>query len=103
VRADLGCNHIYSVPSAPAAKAMTTLIIVMKSGGRVVGRCDANCYDARTPECDCICGGKNHGVGFGKALEQVSQYTQERLKQLAEQGASVTDDAIFNIKQGKLF
>ena len=72
---------------------MTTLIIVKKSNGRIVGRCDATCYDARTPECTCICGGANHGMGLKKASEQVSEYTEERLRQLAGKGAFVTDEA----------
>lgn len=33
------------------------------------GRCDKACYDAATPRCDCICGGRNHGVGLNKAIE----------------------------------
>lgn len=32
-------------------------------------RCDAKCYDAKAPECDCLCGGKNHGAGLRQALE----------------------------------
>lgn len=26
------------------------------------------CYDASSEECDCICGGNNHGVGRAKAI-----------------------------------
>jgi hypothetical protein len=50
---------------------MTTLIVVGNSEG-VVGRCDAKCYEAREPECDCICGGRNHGVGLQRALENTA-------------------------------
>lgn len=32
-------------------------------------RCDANCHNARAPRCECICGGANHGVGLGQAME----------------------------------
>ncbi len=32
-------------------------------------RCDAKCYNAREPDCDCICGGMNHGVGLQQAQE----------------------------------
>ena len=46
---------------------MSTLIAVYNSEG-CVGRCDGRCYDATEPECDCICGGRNHGVGLGQAL-----------------------------------
>ncbi len=51
---------------------MATLIYVGNSEG-CVGRCDAKCYNATAPDCDCICGGKNHGVG-----RQVAQDNVER-------------------------
>lgn len=31
--------------------------------------CDGKCFDAQEPECDCVCGGKNHGIGFKQALK----------------------------------
>jgi hypothetical protein len=45
---------------------MTTLIAVYNSDG-CVGRCDAKCYEAVDPDCDCVCGGRNHGVGRAQA------------------------------------
>lgn len=30
--------------------------------------CDVKCYDAQEPACDCVCGGKNHGVGLKQAI-----------------------------------
>ncbi len=42
---------------------MTALI---RQGNR---KCDATCYNARAPKCCCICGGKNHGVGRDKAVD----------------------------------
>ncbi len=47
---------------------MTTVYSVYNSEG-CVGRCDAKCHDAEGPECHCICGGANHGVGERIALE----------------------------------
>lgn len=47
---------------------MATLISQHNSDG-CVGRCDAKCYNAKGRECDCICGGKNHGVGLKQAVE----------------------------------
>jgi hypothetical protein len=47
---------------------MATLIEVYNSYG-CIGRCDARCYDAKEPECKCICGGVNHGVGLKRAIE----------------------------------
>jgi hypothetical protein len=37
-----------------------------------VGRCDAKCYDAKETECDCICGGRNHGAGMVHALQNTA-------------------------------
>lgn len=48
---------------------MVALILAMNSEGDVVGRCDAKCYEAQSAECDCICGGRNHGAGLEKARE----------------------------------
>lgn len=52
---------------------MTALITVSNSDG-VVGRCDAKCYNAQTDECDCICGGMNHGAGLERAMENVTEH-----------------------------
>lgn len=46
---------------------MSTAIAVYTSSG-CVGRCDAKCHDAREPDCDCICGGRLHGVGSSAAI-----------------------------------
>lgn len=48
---------------------MTTAIAVYDSEG-VVGRCDAKCHNAQSPECDCICGGRLHGVGADRAVAE---------------------------------
>ena len=53
---------------------MTTVLAVYNSEG-CVGRCDANCHDAMSPTCDCICGGANHGKG----LQQAIQNNHERI------------------------
>jgi len=42
------------------------MTILMRS---LSGRCDAKCYEAEHPECDCCCGGVNHGVGFRQAAK----------------------------------
>lgn len=59
---------------------MTTLIAVYNSDG-CVGRCDARCYDAKEPHCECICGGKNHGVGRNKAMANTEQMASEWIKE----------------------
>lgn len=50
--------------------AMTTVLAVHNSSG-CVGRCDANCHDAKHEKCTCICGGKNHGKGSEQAIRNV--------------------------------
>jgi predicted short-subunit dehydrogenase-like oxidoreductase (DUF2520 family) len=54
---------------------VTTLIAVYTSQG-CVGRCDARCYGAVEPECECICCGANHGVGFARAAQNTLLYAQ---------------------------
>lgn len=66
---------------------MTTTIAVYNSEG-CVGRCDATCHDATGAKCDCICGGKNHGAGLQKAVEnnrELIGLTEEDLKRFANQ------------------
>lgn len=62
---------------------MTTLIAVYTSSG-CVGRCDAKCYGAQHPSCDCICGGRNHGAGLQKAVENTRELAQEWIEEYAE-------------------
>ena len=54
---------------------MTTLITYQNS--EETRRCDAHCYDAKHDKCDCICGGRNHGVGLRKAADQVAEIAGE--------------------------
>lgn len=64
---------------------MATLIAVYNSRG-CVGRCDARCYEAVHPHCECICGGLNHGAGMQQAVantrtlaqEWINEYTRQR-------------------------
>lgn len=62
---------------------MATLIAVHNSEG-CVGRCDARCYGATHEDCNCVCGGINHGVGEQKArnntydmIEQIQNYCEQ--------------------------
>lgn len=54
-----------------------TLIAVYKSSGDkgavCVGRCDARCYEASEPQCECICGGRNHGAGQQRAMDNTRE------------------------------
>jgi hypothetical protein len=55
---------------------MACLIYARNSSG-CTGKCDANCYDATSPFCDCICRGMNHGAGKQQATENTAKYAEE--------------------------
>lgn len=56
---------------------MTAVLTVYDGDGTVVGRCDANCHDAHEPECTCICGGRNHGTGTARAIDNTREHVAE--------------------------
>jgi len=58
---------------------MTTLI---KMGRRT---CSARCYNAKHPQCSCVCSGANHSKGQKQAEENVSRDADKYV----EQGAQV--------------
>lgn len=61
-----------------------TLIEVRGKGGELIGRCDARCYNAKEPHCECICGGRNHGAGLQKAIEQTREQAERWIEAYAE-------------------
>lgn len=63
---------------------MSTILQAWADGKRL-GRCDANCYDAKGETCRCICRGRNHGAGRHLAHVHVRQHTAVILQDLAEQ------------------
>lgn len=80
-------------------------LIYASNGDHCIGKCDANCYNATHPECDCICGGKNHGVGLAKAQDNTRQYAEKWMVRYAkEKGIDVKDITVNQqIYQGTLF
>jgi hypothetical protein len=64
---------------------VTTLISYHSSGGDQ-GRCDAKCYEAQHPDCDCICGGRNHGAGLEEALDNTRELGQAWIEHAKAQG-----------------
>ena len=68
---------------------MTTLIFYQSSGGDQ-GRCDAKCYYAREDECECICGGRNHGAGKERALDNTRELAESWLEQARANGQDIT-------------
>lgn len=68
---------------------MTTLIYVGNSSG-CIGRCDAKCYEEKEDKCDCVCGGRNHGKGLKKALENTKEYSEEMIEEYVKsRGAKI--------------
>ena len=57
---------------------MSTLIAVYNRSGECVGRCDERCYNAKHPKCECICGGRNHGVGLLQALQNNLELIEDK-------------------------
>ena len=47
---------------------MAVLILRKDEYGMVLQRCGALCYNSKREYCDCICGGRNHSVGYDQAL-----------------------------------
>jgi hypothetical protein len=68
---------------------VTTLIAVHNSHG-CVGRCGARCYQAAEPDCDCICGGRNHGAGQAQAIGNTRELAGSWLEQARASGQDIT-------------
>ncbi len=75
---------------------MTTLIHAQGAGA---GRCDAKCYDAKFSECNCVCGGMNHGAGLEGATDHTRDLAQHQLDDIAKRGGFVADE----LRQKDLF
>ena len=69
---------------------MTTLLRVGNSEGE--RRCDAKCYDAAEPGCDCCCGGRNHGAGLKQATANTQELGEQWIAAAArERGVTVAE------------
>ena len=58
---------------------MATIISAYNSYGQV-RRCDANCHEAKGPDCHCVCGGAFHGVGSEIALADRFTLSEQDIK-----------------------
>jgi len=84
---------------------MTTVLAVYNSEG-CVGRCDARCHEATSPDCDCICGGRYHGVGAGNAVHAATEHIDpdgELRRAFAEARGCDPDDLRIEVGQEPLF
>jgi hypothetical protein len=59
-----------------------TLIAVYTSEG-CTGRCDAKCYEAQEPYCDCVCGGLNHDAGLTVAIGNTRLHAEVMIEKYA--------------------
>lgn len=59
-------------------------------------------YGARHPECDCVCGGRNHGAGLVQAMENVREVFLPLLE-AGPQKYTIDDSTLRELKQGRLF
>jgi hypothetical protein len=80
-----------------------TVLISLTTGAGKRRRCDARCYNGKHTRCRCICGGKNHGKGLDKAI----QNTRDYMKDLIEAGTilcqggphkPIFDEAILQVR-----
>ncbi len=53
------------------------------------GRCDARCYNGKHDKCQCICCGRNHGVGLQQAAENIREMYEPLLESLKAQHRDV--------------
>ena len=63
-------------------------LIETGNGDGTTGRCDARCYDATGPECNCCCDGMNHGVGRNNAVEN----TRKAIGDFEGRGMKITSE-----------
>jgi len=61
-------------------------VITAKRDGDIVRRCDATCHDAKGCDCQCVCGGRFHGVGTESAQREVSENWRELAGELRAEG-----------------
>lgn len=81
---------------------MSTLIVSSSAHGSR-RRCNAKCYNARRPECDCICGGANHGVGECQARQNTRDLGATWLESAKRLGLVRRRKFVVPQEQGDLF
>ena len=71
-----------------------TLVEARKSS-KLIGRCDARCYNATSSKCNCICGGANHGIGFIKARTNMTDKLQGEIVQKLRERPDFQNDSFY--------
>lgn len=52
------------------------ILIRQSRNGKRDRICNSRCYNAKHPNCVCICSGTNHSVGLQKAMGQSAKVTE---------------------------
>jgi len=60
-----------------------TTLLTVKIGQDAPRRCDAKCYESTSAKCDCVCGGKNHGAGLSKAIDNTRELAESWIERIA--------------------
>ena len=68
---------------------MPTLILEHGTQGKSRGQCDSRCYNAKSAVCLCCCGGKNHGIGLQRAIDNTRAMTEELLQKAQTAGTQI--------------
>jgi len=82
-----------------------TTLISQRIGDGNERRCDAKCYGAGGPDCDCLCGGINHGKGLQAALDNTADLCRGNLEYIRAQGFELDAQlsALLDSPQGDFF
>jgi len=63
-------------------------------------RCDARCHNAAQPKCDCICGGRYHGLKRGsQELQEAIEQTERAFLAAVEMAGGHPSTRAFRIDQ----
>ena len=68
---------------------MSVLLVEKDGSGKVIHRCDARCYNAKGPICECMCNGLNHGKGFSQSVENVLSHSHLNVNVIKQEGRVV--------------
>ena len=78
------------------------MVLMTQGNSESERRCDARCYTAEGPDCDCCCGGINHGVGLKQAKTNAASIA-EALAKAADDVKNLVDRVRIAQSQGELF
>lgn len=80
---------------------MAALIWKKNAKGKIIGRCDARCYNSKKPVCDCICGGQNHGMGLHRAIQLTAIHFYDKDNDHGITTASIVKQERFEIYEAE--